>query len=369
MSRISVSIVVAVGIAFVAVSSAIAAEGVERASTSAAAAGPTGASAAAKPPAERYGARADASKAASPKTPAATEPVVPRYGNPSHPYPPREPGRDTGKQVQLVYRLKNIPATDAANAIKEFLRSESPPRGPQGPAFQAWSTPSAKIVPEPVSNSLLIAGRSDMVDEIRKIAGELDIPSPTVLIEVVIGEAPAAKAKPAETPKPDRAAAAPSGAQSLHVIAAPPQMETIARVRLATLDNQAAFIQLGERVALVGGPAPAPAGKEKQPGLTNVGLILGVTPRISPDGPVVLAIDFEKSQVGPEQEGIPIAAAGNQVVRTPRIETISLQTSVRVPNGQTIVLGSIAARGKQDKELFIVLTPHVLDLERAKKPR
>ena len=51
------------------------------------------------------------------------------------------------------------------------------------------------------------------------------------------------------------------------------------------------------------------------------------------------------------------------------IETTQVQTTVRVPNGQTIVLGSITERGNPGKEIFIVLTPHVLDAEKAKKPR
>jgi type II secretory pathway component GspD/PulD (secretin) len=99
-----------------------------------------------------------------------------------------------------------------------------------------------------------------------------------------------------------------------------------------------------------------------------VGLILGVTPRVSPDGPVVMEVDVEKSHVGPEPGGTPTAAAGDQAAML-GIETTQVQTTVRVPNGQTIVLGSITERGKPGKEVFIVLTPHVLDGEKAKKPR
>ena len=349
MSRICVSVVVAVWIA-VFTASAIAAEPGASVSFRSGAKDPAGAS------------------KASPKPTAAAEPAVPRYANPYSPYPP-QPRPDVGKQVRVVYRLKNVPATDAAKAITEFLGSEMQPRGPQRMAFPGASAPSVKIVAEPVSNSLLIAGRSEMVDEVRKIAGELDVPQPAVAIEVVIGEAPAGKVKPAESPKPDRAVAS-SGAGSLRVMTEPPPMETIARVRLMTLDNQAAYIQLGQRIPLFGSVyTAATGGKEKQPGLTNVGLILGVTPRVSPDGPIFMEVDVEKSQLGPEQEGVPIAVAGNQVVRSPRIETTLVQTTVRVSDGQTIVLGSIAARGKQDKELFLVLTPHVLDGEKAKKPR
>ena len=323
---------------------------------------------------------APASKAAPPRPSMAPEGGVPRfYGSspyatqpgygPSHSAFATPPRPDAGKQVRVVIRLKNLPATDAAKAINEFLQSETQPRPPHPTPFPA-SAASVKIVAEPVSNSLLIGGRPEMVDEVKRIASDLDVPQPAVSIEVVIGEAPAAKAKPAEGPKPDRAAAAPPGAGPVRLMAQPPPMETIARVRLTTLDNQAAFVQVGQRIPHFGSVYTAgTGGKEKQPGLTNLGLIVGVTPRVSPDGPIFMEIDVEKSQLGPEQEGVPIAVAGSQVVRAPRIETTLMQTTVRAADGQTIVLGSVAARGKQDKELVIVLTPHIVDGEKVRKPK
>jgi type II secretory pathway component GspD/PulD (secretin) len=227
-----------------------------------------------------------------------------------------------------------------------------------------------KIVPEPVSNSLLISGRPPLVDEVQKLVSDLDTAPPTVLIEVVIGEAPAGNAKPAEGAKPDSKAPASASSGTFRAVAKPPQMETTARLQLATLDNQAAFMHIGQRIPLFAGlSAPKGGAKEKEPTLANVGLILGVTPRVSPDGPVFMEIDVEDSRLGTEQEGIPIAVPGGQVVRTPRIETTTVQTTVRVPDGETIVLGSIARRGKSDKELFILLTPHVLEREKSKKPQ
>jgi len=276
-------------------------------------------------------------------------------------------GADTRKDVRLVFRLKNVPATDAAKAITEFLRSEPQPRGPRKPASQGASALGVTIVPEPISNSLLISGRPPLVDEVQKLVSDLDITPPTVLIEVVIGEAPAGNAKPAEGTKPDPKTPASASTGPFHAVAKPPHMETIARLRLSTLDNQAAYIHIGQRIPLFAGVSvPAGAAKETQPTFANVGLILGVTPRVSPAGPVFMEVDVEDSRLGTEQEGIPIAVPGGQVVRTPRVETTMVQTTVRVPNGETIVLGSVAGRGKSDKELFILLTPHVLERDKGK---
>jgi hypothetical protein len=76
-----------------------------------------------------------------------------------------------------------------------------------------------------------------------------------------------------------------------------------------------------------------------------VGLILGVTPRISPDGMVVMEVDAEKSEVGPEAEGIPVSiSATGEVIRSPRIDITTAQTTVSAANGQTIVLGGLITK-------------------------
>jgi len=78
-------------------------------------------------------------------------------------------------------------------------------------------------------------------------------------------------------------------------------------------------------------------------------LILGVTPRISPDGLVVMEIDAEKSELGPESEGIPISvSATGDVLRSPRINVTLAQTTVSALSGQTIVLGGLLFTSKTD---------------------
>jgi hypothetical protein len=96
----------------------------------------------------------------------------------------------------------------------------------------------------------------------------------------------------------------------------------------------------------------------------------------------------EKSSVGPEDEGIPISiSASGEVVRTPRIDTTTAETTVMVADGQTVVLGGLITKQKskvarkipmlsdlpilgvmfrydiyQEKktELMIILTPRVI---------
>ncbi len=60
-------------------------------------------------------------------------------------------------------------------------------------------------------------------------------------------------------------------------------MEILSRPQVMTLDNQPAFIQVGERVPRIVGTSINQVGQVNNIELENVGLILGVTPRISPD--------------------------------------------------------------------------------------
>lgn len=166
------------------------------------------------------------------------------------------------------------------------------------------------------------------------------------------------------------------------------RLEVLSRPQVMTLDNQPAFVQVGQRVPRITGTTVNQMGQVNSVTLENVGLILGVTPRISPDGLVVMAIDAEKSEVGPEAEGIPVSiSAAGQIVRSPRINTTMAQTTVSAASGQTIVLGGLIVKGKSEfhrkvpllgdipivghlfrydgvaerrSELLIIMTPHIV---------
>ena len=164
--------------------------------------------------------------------------------------------------------------------------------------------------------------------------------------------------------------------------------EVLSRPQIMTLDNQQAFIQVGQRVPRIVNSQLTQLGQINSLALEDVGLLLGVTPRISPDGNVVMEIDAEKSEVGPEREGIPISvSAEGEIIRSPRVDVATAQTTVSAASGQTIVIGGLISNsnmsisrkvpwlgdlpvlgnlfrfdGQQNRrtELLIILTPHVI---------
>lgn len=178
------------------------------------------------------------------------------------------------------------------------------------------------------------------------------------------------------------------------------RLEILSRPQVLTLDNQQAFIQVGQRVPrIVRSSITVQGFQNSDVELENVGLIIGVTPRISPDGNVVMEIDAEKSKLGPDNEGIPISISPNgQVIRAPRVDTVTAQATVSAADGETIILGGLISRSTrtihrqvpwlgdipvikhlfsydlnevQRTELVIIMTPHVVrspgDMERLKQ--
>ncbi|MEC8389716.1 MAG: secretin N-terminal domain-containing protein [Planctomycetota bacterium] len=123
------------------------------------------------------------------------------------------------------------------------------------------------------------------------------------------------------------------------------QLEILSRPQIRTLDNQPAFIQVGERVPRITSSQVTVNGQTNQVVLENVGLILGVTPRISPTGTVIMEIDAEKSDLGAESKGIPVSVSLNgTVVRSPRIETTTVQATVSAADGETVILGGLITK-------------------------
>ena len=385
------------------------------------------------------------------------------------------------RRTNEVYRLKNAPATDVARSINEFLRSERMVQqaapGTTSPFQQIES--EVIVVPEPVSNSLIISATPRFFDEMMELVEKLDEAPDQVMIQVLIAEISLndtdefgiemglqdsilfdrSLLKVMDTTTTSTALSTPSGvvtttqeiiqsadntpgflfndtgplgnsgstraldgagtvaSQALSSFAVgrlnnelgfgglvlsasseavsiliralqeSKKMEILSRPQIMTLDNQPAYIQVGKRVPRISASRFSNSISTNDIVLENIGLILGVTPRISPDGNVVMEIDAEKSEMGPEQEGVPVTVSGNQVIRSPSFTVTRAQTTVSAQDGQTVVLGGLISKNEttisrrvpgladipvlgnlfrydleisKRTELLIILTPHVI---------
>jgi len=390
-----------------------------------------------------------------------------------------ESGSD--QRINRVYRLKNSPAIDVAQAVNEFLRSERAVQQAAPGRTNAFQQIESEVVvvPEPVGNSLIISATPRFYDEIMDVVERLDEQPPQVMIQVVLAEVDldnihefgielglqdsvlfdrsllgdlitTVSSMSTQTPNgivtaeqetiqaaslnpgfdfnnnplgnsgsdKSLSTAGDVGGQGLshfalgrvntelqygglvlsasggnvsvllRALSQSRHVEILSRPQIMTLDNQPAFIQVGQRVPRITGTSINQIGQVNNVELENVGLILGVRPRISPEGMVVMEIDAEKSAVGPEAEGIVVSvSADGGVVRSPRVDIATAQTTVSAASGQTIVIGGLITNAdntvnrrvpylsdiplvgelfkfdsfaNRRRELLIILTPHVV---------
>ncbi|MCF0233817.1 MAG: hypothetical protein HUK22_02415, partial [Thermoguttaceae bacterium] len=170
------------------------------------------------------------------------------------------------------------------------------------------------------------------------------------------------------------------------------RLQILSRPQVTAMDNQQAFILVGQRVPRISGSNMTSTGViQRNTTDTPIGLILLVTPRVTKDGKVVMEIGAEKSGLG--SDGVEIEGSKIQ-----SIDTIQMMTAISARDGETVMLGGLLTSQKekvgrgvpylsdipvlgwlfrydreveQRKELLIVMTPHILrnseDFERVKR--
>jgi type II secretory pathway component GspD/PulD (secretin) len=247
------------------------------------------------------------------------------------------------KQTVAVYFGKYVPAVDLSESINAFLRG-SP------------NADETVIVPQPVTNSLMVRGKAEVVQRVHEMLKQLDRKPASVFVEVVVVCVESDK-------RPARIAIGGDGGNSadelLDVLSKQGQLQVLARAQLMALDNQAAFVQIGRRKPHVTSVQESNRGVSRTVERENVGLTLGLTPRVTQDGTVLLETDLERSDLQDQEDGIEISPGGDQAVG---VTTLSLQTTLCARSGQTVVIGGLTegAEGKWQK-LLAFLTATVLE--------
>ncbi|NQT41087.1 MAG: hypothetical protein HQ581_26585, partial [Planctomycetes bacterium] len=291
----------------------------------------------------------------------------------------------TEPRVTTVFALKYVPAADLSNALREVID-----------AGAATST-DVRIVAEPTGNRLIVIASAGNTKIVERLIGQLDRRPAMVVLQVMIAElrlhgtaaseaqgeasdAPATGDEPAESSPTgsdelkaklkatglDLTASADELAKQIRVLQQRGRLELLNHARLTTLDNQPAFLHVGERKPRVTGSATSPASpynRTRPPARSvsvsyeNVGLIIGVAPRVNADGVVTMEIEVEKSWLDDGDEVPPAEDSdADPVMRFPRVKTTKAQSTVSIPDGETVALGGLITRsGTQAEELVILV--------------
>jgi general secretion pathway protein D len=171
---------------------------------------------------------------------------------------------------------------------------------------------------------------------------------------------------------------------TLRAIAQAGNAEVLSRPSILARNNQPATISLGQQVPIVASTTfNAINGQVNNVTYQNVGIILRVTPFISPDGMVEMIVSPETSALADRSQWVPISADASAPVINSRVA----DTVVVVPDGQTVVIGGLmqtqqntseskvpllgdipwlgnlfkrTQKSNSKTELMIFLTPHVI---------
>ncbi|HEX5472588.1 MAG TPA: secretin N-terminal domain-containing protein [Lacipirellulaceae bacterium] len=126
------------------------------------------------------------------------------------------------------------------------------------------------------------------------------------------------------------------------------RLEVLSRPQLMALDGQRGRVVVGQDVPTVTNINQTTFGQTNTITYRQVGLILDLTPRISPDGLIVMQISAEKSQIS-DQAGVPIGVSvGGQALNAPIINDTQAITTISALSGQTVVLGGLIETSKND---------------------
>lgn len=165
----------------------------------------------------------------------------------------------------------------------------------------------------------------------------------------------------------------------------------LSRPHIMTLENLQGRVQVGSRVPYQTGQTIANNGSvTNNIEFQDVGVILEITPRVTPDGMIVMFVNATSSKLGSLADG---ALGGGSVDGQPTfeqrpIDTTTAQTAIMAKSGQTVVFSGLLQETKEAddsgipilmdlpyvgplfqyqrdtsdrKELMIVMTPYLVD--------
>lgn len=141
------------------------------------------------------------------------------------------------------------------------------------------------------------------------------------------------------------------------------RVKILSRPQIMALDLLQSRIQVGQRVPFLDSINNTVSGGV-QNGIVfqDVGIILEVVPRISPDGVITMLVNTTNSSLGDQAAGIVVSTDANgNAIRQPIINTTEAISTVIARSGQTVVLGGLIRESKTNVKRGI---PILSDLPR-----
>jgi type II secretion system protein D len=361
---------------------------------------------------------------------------------------------DVELRKNAVVKIKNQAAADVAIALQQFIANSLTvyQQGGVLTSFQEVQR-NVVVVPEPVSNTILVSATPRYFADIMGIIDQIDAMPPEVMIQVLVAEVtlndnqefgvefglqspvlflrgilpgvavnttspnfaiPGFNFNNVALPLPNSSPVNPPtvgfqglgnlgvGRQStttpgvggfvfsaqsdsfnllIRALKAQGRLDVLSRPQVRTLDGQTAAVNVGQDFPIIGDATVTATGLATQNvERRNIGVLLRVTPRITPEGKVLMRVFPEVSSVGQlvqlstnvvsqafniqQVETTVVAQDGETVVIGGMIQQRDTKSEVKVPClGDLPYLGAAfryRTQVRQKTELLVILTPHII---------
>ncbi|MFM9965981.1 MAG: secretin N-terminal domain-containing protein [Planctomycetaceae bacterium] len=137
-----------------------------------------------------------------------------------------------------------------------------------------------------------------------------------------------------------------AGSESVNVLlralSANRKIEILSRPQIRTLDNQLGRINVGQSVPVITSINTTALGQVNPvPQYKDAGIILEVTPRITPDDRIVMQVGAQRSKYDLKNGVVLSTTASGNPITSPVLDITQVVTTISVDNEQTVVLGGM----------------------------
>jgi type II secretory pathway component GspD/PulD (secretin) len=204
-----------------------------------------------------------------------------------------------------------------------------------------------------MTNHLILSGAPDAVQSLVTVLEEIDTRPRRIEMRLLLVEIRDADVQFEDGAFDDYAAA-------LERLQADGAATIVSRVRLSTLENNVAQVQIGATKPTISGRTFDRGGRGGNSYVMNTeGTLVAVTPRASSDGTIVMELNVEQTRIEDAEQ--PSADASEEVVPS-TLTTASVNTTVSVKDGQTVTLMDFAqGAGNSERKLIVIVTARALE--------
>lgn len=127
------------------------------------------------------------------------------------------------------------------------------------------------------------------------------------------------------------------------------RVQVLSRPQIMTLNNVPASVLIGQRIPQITDFQTTTAGNTvNSVELVDTGVSLGVIPRVTPDGLIIMDLEANDSKAGDPADGITIGVQDGVPIQSPIYDDVTAITTIAARSGQTVVFGGLITSERTD---------------------